>query len=430
MTRGHGIVPDVDIVVPVYNEEASVERSMQRLYAYLSSDFPFSWQMTVVDNASTDATFAVAARLADQLPGVCVLRLPAKGRGGALQAAWSASSALVLAYMDVDLSTDLAALPPLVAPLLSGHSDLAIGSRLTRSAQVVRGPRRELISRCYNTLLHAALATRFSDAQCGFKAIRADAAHELLPLVEDTGWFFDTELLVLAERAGMRIHEVPVDWVDDPDSRVDIVATATADLRGVARLVRGLATGSIPVASVRERLGRGSRARSLAEPGFTTQVLRFGAVGVLSTVAYLALFVLLRGALPAAVANAIALLVTAVANTAANRRYTFDVRGPGSALQHQLKGLAAFVVALAISTGSLELLSALAPRAPRSAELAVLVLSNLAATAVRFLLLRHWVFGRTPAPNPRRQPARADSVDLVTVAEPIALPAIPDRSAS
>jgi hypothetical protein len=114
--------------------------------------------------------------------------------------------------MDVDLSTDLGVLLPLVAPLISGHSDVAIGSRLARGARVVRGPQREFISRCYNLILRTVLQVRFSDAQCGFKAVRRDAAEQLLPLVEDTGWFFDTELLV---RAGLRIHEVPVDWVDD-----------------------------------------------------------------------------------------------------------------------------------------------------------------------------------------------------------------------
>ena len=153
-----------------------------------------------------------------------MLHLAEKGRGRALKQVWSASDAPVLAYMDVDLSTDLHALLPLVAPLLSGHSDLAIGTRLARGSRVVRGPKREFISRCYNLLLRGTLRRGFSDAQCGFKAIRTDVAAQLLPLVEDTGWFFDTELLVLAERAGLRIHEVPVDWVDDPDSRVDIVA--------------------------------------------------------------------------------------------------------------------------------------------------------------------------------------------------------------
>jgi hypothetical protein len=139
--------------------------------------------------------------------------------------------------MDVDLSTDLNALLPLVAPLISGHSDVAIGSRLGRGARVRRGLKRELISRCYNALLHIALGTRFSDAQCGFKAVRADTARRLMPRVENRSWFFDTELLVLAQRAGLRIHEVPVDWDDDPDSRVSIVPTALEDLAGIWRLM-------------------------------------------------------------------------------------------------------------------------------------------------------------------------------------------------
>ena len=151
---------------------------------------------------------------------------------------------------------------PLVAPLISGHSDVAIGSRLARGARVVRGPKREIISRCYNLILRTVLQVRFSDAQCGFKALRRDAAHQLLPLVEDTGWFFDTELLVLAERGGLRIHEVPVDWVDDPDSSVDIVATATADLRGVARMLRGFASGRIPL----ERIRTGATPTPLRQP--------------------------------------------------------------------------------------------------------------------------------------------------------------------
>src|SRR5436309_12285285 len=149
--------------------------------------------------------------------------------------------------MDVDMSTDLAALLPLVAPLISGHSDLAIGTRLARSSRVVRGPKRQVISRCYNTLLRGALRTRFSDAQCGFKAIRADVAAALLPLVEDTGWFFDTELLWLARRVGLRVHEVPVDWIDDPDSRVNISATVRADLAGIIRLRCRLLRGQLPL---------------------------------------------------------------------------------------------------------------------------------------------------------------------------------------
>jgi len=225
--------PTLDVVVPVFNEERDLEPSVRRLRAYLDDRFPFPARITIADNASTDRTWTIADRLRSDLHEVRAIHLDRKGRGRALRTAWLASDAPVLAYMDVDLSTHLDALLPLVAPLLSGHSQVAIGSRLAAGARVVRGPKRELISRCYNLLLRTLLGVRFRDAQCGFKALRADVARDLLPLVEDEAWFFDTELLVLAERAGLRIHEVPVDWVDDADSRVQVVATAAADLRGV-----------------------------------------------------------------------------------------------------------------------------------------------------------------------------------------------------
>ncbi|MFT4035178.1 MAG: glycosyltransferase family 2 protein [Patulibacter sp.] len=230
--------PLVDIVVPVYNEAHVLTASIRRLHEHLQT-LPIPTRIVIANNASTDHTVDIARALAADLPGVTLIDLPEKGRGRALRAAWSASPADVLAYMDVDLSTDLAALLPLIAPLLSGHSDLAIGTRLTRNSRVERGLRRELISRTYNRILRYALGARFTDAQCGFKAVRADAARQLLPEVRDNSWFFDTELLVLAQRAGLRIHEVPVDWVDDPDSRVDVIHTAIDDLKGVARLLGG-----------------------------------------------------------------------------------------------------------------------------------------------------------------------------------------------
>ncbi|MGM1061204.1 glycosyltransferase [Saccharothrix sp. Mg75] len=383
----------LDVVVPVHNEERDLAPCVRKLHADLTESFPYTFRITIADNASTDGTKDVADGLARDLPGVTAVHLAEKGRGRALKAVWSASDAAVLAYMDVDLSTDLAALAPLTASLISGHSDLAIGSRLARGARVVRGPKREFVSRCYNLLLRGALATRFSDAQCGFKAIRADVAHRLLPHVEDTGWFFDTELLVLAERAGARIHEVPVDWVDDPDSRVDIVSTAVADLRGVARVARGLVTGRIPIGELSAQLGR----RPL-EPhapgvpaGLVRQLVRFAAVGAVSTLAYLLLFVLLRGGLGAQGANLVALLVTAVANTAANRRFTFGVRGGRGAGRHQFEGLVVFGLCLALTSGALAVLHLFA--APGgAADLVAVVGANLLATALRFLLLRNWVF--------------------------------------
>lgn len=228
--------PLIDVVIPVYNEERDLGPKVRQLHDYLGSRFPFAATITIADNASRDGTYAVAQSLAKELSHVRVLHLDAKGRGRALRAAWLQSDAPVVAYMDVDLSTDLNALLPLVAPLLSGHSDLAIGSRLARGARVTRGPKREIISRGYMLVLRLALGAHFSDAQCGFKAVRSSVAKQLLPQIKDEAWFFDTELLILAQRAGLRVHEVPVDWTDDPDSRVAIVRTAIDDLRGVFRL--------------------------------------------------------------------------------------------------------------------------------------------------------------------------------------------------
>ena len=370
----------VELVIPVHNEERVLADSVRRLAAYLHDRFPYPCGIVIADNASTDATWRIAEELAAQVPGVRALRLDEKGRGRALKAAWASSTAAVVGYMDVDLSTDLRAIEPLVAPLLSGHSDLAIGSRLTRGSRVVRGAKREVISRCYNLLLRGVLSASFSDAQCGFKAVRRDVAERLLPLVEDDGWFFDTELLVLAEEAGLRIHEVPVDWVDDPDSRVDIVATALDDLRGVRRLLTGLASGRIPVGD----LGR-PRA---ADPGLPAQVVTFAAVGLFSTLAYLVLYLGLRVPFGAQTANLVALLATAVANTAANRRLTFGVTVRRGVVRHHVAGLAAFAVGLALTSGSLALLHAADPAPGRSAELTVLVIANAVTTLLRFAVLR------------------------------------------
>jgi glycosyltransferase involved in cell wall biosynthesis len=228
---------ELEVVVPVHNEERTLALSIRRLHRYLTSAVRLRWRIVIADNASTDATSEIAATLTVALSDVSVLRVEQKGRGGALRAAWSVSPARVVAYTDVDLSTDLRALLPLISPLLSGHSEVAIGTRLAHGSRVTRGPQREFISRAYNRLLRTSLRAHFSDAQCGFKAVRGDVLDELLAAVEDDGWFFDTELLVAAQRRGMRIHEVAVDWVDDPDSRVDIAATVLADLRGVARLM-------------------------------------------------------------------------------------------------------------------------------------------------------------------------------------------------
>ncbi|HEY8602605.1 MAG TPA: dolichyl-phosphate beta-glucosyltransferase [Thermomicrobiales bacterium] len=226
----------VDIVIPVYNEEAALPKSVATLRDYLNTYFPYEWRVIIANNASTDNTLAVARELAAADPHVSVLHLDRKGRGRALKAAWLASEADVVSYMDVDLSTNLQSFLPLIAPLATGHSDVAIGSRLLKGAVVTRQWKREIISRCYNLLIKLFFRNRFSDAQCGFKAVKRSVARQLLPEVENNEWFFDTELLLLAEEAGLRVYEVPVDWIEDLDSRVKIVSTATEDIKGLLRV--------------------------------------------------------------------------------------------------------------------------------------------------------------------------------------------------
>ncbi|MGW5342462.1 glycosyltransferase [Streptomyces sp. NPDC004050] len=399
--------PVLDVVIPVFNEEKDLGPCVRRLHDHLTRTFPYPFRITIADNASTDGTPEVAAGLAAGLEGVRSTRLEEKGRGRALRTVWSRSEAPVLAYMDVDLSTDLNAVLPLVAPLISGHSDLAIGTRLARSSRVVRGAKREFVSRAYNLLLRSSLAARFSDAQCGFKAIRREVAERLLPLVQDTGWFFDTEMLVLAERAGLRIHEVPVDWVDDPDSTVHIVRTAVDDLKGVWRVGRALALGALPLDRLARPFGDDPRDRSAlpgVPRGLARQLLGFCTIGVLSTLCYLALYSLFRLGAGPQLANAAALLLSAVANTAANRRLTFGVRGRARAVRHQAQGLVVFAVGLALTGGSLAALGAATADPAHSTELAVLITANLAATVLRFLLFRAWVF-----PD-RRPPAAKDDI--------------------
>ncbi len=379
----------VEIVIPVYNEESGLERSIRRLHDYLTAQFPLSWTITIADNASTDRTWPIACRLSMLFDGVRAVHLGVKGRGRALRAVWSRSESPVVAYMDVDLSTDLAALLPLVAPLISGHSDLAIGTRLAPTARVARGPKREAISRSYNLLLRAALQAGFSDAQCGFKAARTEAVQQLLPLVEDQGWFFDTELLVLAEHNGLRIHEVPVDWVDDPDSRVHVVSTAKGDLLGMWRLMRSFVrnSGSLPPGALPP-----------ATPGprpLSEQLVRFGSIGLVSTAVFGLGFAVLAGPVGRAPAAITALAACSVVNTAANRRLTFSLSGRTHRLRHFARGLAVSLLPL---TAMLVALAALAMSGITStmSTLAALTVVNVTTGLVRFVLLQKWVFRSRP----------------------------------
>ena len=371
--------PMVDVVVPVYNEERILAVSVVRLHEYLSSRFPFTFRITIVDNASTDGTWHVASRLAHDFARVEAVHLARKGRGLALRTAWTASDAAVVAYMDVDLSTDLDALLPLVAPLLSGHSDVAIGSRLAAGASVARRPKREFVSRCYNALLRVMFATKVRDAQCGFKAVRADVARALVSVIEDDGWFFDTELLLLAERNGLRIHEVPVDWVDDSDSRVNIVRTAAGDLAGSLRMARGFLAG-------RGRVELGDIARRRVVDDYGRRLVSFATIGAISTAISLALFLWWREPLGPVLANAAAVTATFFANTWFHARITARLERP-----HWLRAVAVYLGSLLLT--SVALLGVEAAGGGLAAELAVLAITWTLATIVRLALLDQ---GSTP----------------------------------
>jgi hypothetical protein len=404
-----GGVLDLDVVIPVYNEEAVLEASVRRLHDYLTTSFPFPWVITIADNASRDQTGRIARRLAEELCGVRVIHLDAPGRGRALRAAWSASTARVVAYTDVDLSTDLGGLLPLVAPLLSGHSDVAIGSRLSAGARVVRGPRREVISRAYNLILRATLHSGFSDAQCGFKAVRSEVARALLPLVEDEGWFFDTELLVLAERNGLRIHEVPVDWVDDPDSRVDVVSTACGDLKGIARMIRCFASGKgvLPVGS----LPRGRQKASW--PG---QLLLLAGSVAASAGLFAVVVALLAGDQGPTMAAWAALAAVSVLNLWVHRPATTASARP-KARHHLLGGMAVSALPAVVTTGAALALQA---AGVRSVGVDVLVLTSVmaAASVARILITRSSATAEiSPAAGPTRIPRRSPHPKRATASE-------------
>ncbi|MCE9621624.1 MAG: bifunctional glycosyltransferase family 2/GtrA family protein [Actinomycetia bacterium] len=379
--------PTVDVTVPVYNEEHVLRVSIERLHAYLSASFPFGWQITIADNASTDRTRAIAHELAAELPNVRVVEIDRKGRGLALRTAWSSSTAEIVAYMDVDLSTGVNALLPLVASIHSGHSEIGIGSRLAPAALVARGPRREFISRCYNRVLRLVFVNRFRDAQCGFKVARRDIVELLLPLVHDNAWFFDTELLLVAEHNGLRVFEIPVDWVDDPDSRVHVVSTATEDLKGVLRVAKTFARGG-------GRVDLGSLSRPGLSDDMGRQLVSFGVVGATSTIASLAIYLGSRGSLAAAPAAGLAYGIVTLVNSWANRRFTFGHRGRDDRGSHLLRLGAAAVVGVISSMVVADFASD-----HRVRESLALIGLWLSLAAIRFALLRAWVFRSRPKPT-------------------------------
>ncbi|MEO8295417.1 MAG: glycosyltransferase [Gemmatimonadota bacterium] len=228
--------PLVDLVIPVLNEAHVLEKSVTTVREFMAGYPDVRWRVVVVDNGSTDGTDLVAIKLTERWSDVRFVQLPQRGRGRALRHAWTQSEADVMCYTDVDLSTELAALPRMVHSILDDGYDVSTGSRLMRESRTQRKFKRDFISRTYNIFIKIVLFTSFSDAQCGFKAVSKKAVAELVPQIVDQSWFFDTELLVLAEKQGYRIKDIPVTWIEDDDSRVKIAKTAWEDIKGVFRL--------------------------------------------------------------------------------------------------------------------------------------------------------------------------------------------------
>lgn len=229
----------VEITVPVYNEEKELEESIKKLYTFCKKNLKdYDWNITIADNASTDNTPIIAGTLAKKLSHVSLFRLEQKGRGRAVKRVWSHSKADYCSYMDLDLSTDLVHLPKLFVALERGY-DIAIGSRLAKGARVEgRTFLRELISRTLNfAFIKFWFHTDFTDAQCGFKAVTRKVVEDLLPYIKDNEWFFDGELLIVAEKSGYKIYEEPVHWVDNPGSTVRLYSTIVGDIKTMIRLL-------------------------------------------------------------------------------------------------------------------------------------------------------------------------------------------------
>ena len=396
--------PLVEVAIPVYNEEMVLESSVRKLRSYLDESFPFSASIVIVDNASVDSTWAIAARLSEELDGVTAIHLDEKGKGLAIRTAWTASRSPIVAYMDADLSTGLDGFLPLIAPLVSGHSQLSIGSRIDPGARVLRGAKREFISRSYNLLLRGALRCGFSDAQCGFKAMRRDAVEPVMDQVEDQHWFFDTELLLQAERQGLRIHEVPVDWIDDPDSRVNIGGAMRDDLHGVWRLTRQRWFDS---SSRDESPLRQSDADAFDQHG---ELARYASVGIASTIACLTLFFIFRSWLGIFGANVAATALTTAVNTFAHARFTFRRRAQGRARYAVITGSCSFAVAIGLTSATLAFTYLIGRTSP-AAEAVAIIVGMVAASCVRFVLLREWAFRSHTRSVLVDPPARAVRLD-------------------
>jgi len=233
--KAKGGRPTALVVLPVYNEEKVLRKSIQTLIAFLRDNDKYNWKIVIADNNSKDSTGAIARVLESENPAVKYLYIPRKGRGIALRTAWEQTDCDFVSYMDIDLSTGLDALVRAM-DMLSGGADIVVGNRLAEDSKTTRCFKREFISQSYNIVIKMALGTHFHDAHCGFKTGRREIVQKILPFIDDNEWFFDTEFLFYGEKLGHKIMEIPVTWIEDMDTKAKIFKDAYDDLRGLYRL--------------------------------------------------------------------------------------------------------------------------------------------------------------------------------------------------
>ncbi len=230
---------NVTIVLPVYNEEDKLERNTLKLLEFCKKNIRHPFEIVIADNNSKDKTREIAEKLSKKHKQINYLYINRKGRGIALKTAWKEYKADVNIYMDIDLATDLSALPRLIDEVVKGNN-VVVGSRYLRNSKIKRTPFRMLISKVYNLMVRAMFKTRIKDMQCGFKAVDKKTVDNVIPRTEDTQFFFDTELILTAEAMHYKVKEIPVKWKEGKDTKVDFVRTITNYIKSLIKLRRRL----------------------------------------------------------------------------------------------------------------------------------------------------------------------------------------------
>jgi len=233
------------VVLPARNEELIIRDNVLRLYEYMQGAFPNDdWKIVVSDNNSSDRTAEIVKELAEKHARIEYLLVTVVGKGAAVKNAWEKYSSDVYMFMDSDLATDIHGIPMLVEPLRLETSDIACGSRFLRESAVERSLIRRVTSFGYRLVVKLLLSIKVRDLPCGFKAINEKAKKALLSKIESDGWFFDSELIILGEKLGLRVQEIPVRWREPIEtgrkSKVKIISLSIEYVKEVVKIRKRL----------------------------------------------------------------------------------------------------------------------------------------------------------------------------------------------